>query len=325
MKILLFGDGEWATRSLSRLLTDRVPVVGVVVRLKPTDPALIDVAREAGLPVFQPAKVNDVSFLTTHAEIAPDLNVSVSYDQIIRKPLLESAPKGFLNFHAGKLPEYRGRNIINWALINGERELGITAHYMDEGIDTGDIVLQRLISIARTDSYGTLLRKVIEALPEVVSEAVGLIAEGGGQRRAQSHLPGSYFPAREEGDEWLDWSDTSENLYNKVRAISHPGPGALTALNGQRVRVWSAEYDPTWPVYKATPGQVVGRRAGEGVLVKTGDCTLFLKEIQLADNPITTPLWPIGTRLGIHWLRMVESLQKRVEHLERLLENGSGT
>ena len=321
MKILFFGDGEWATRSLSRLLADGVSVVGIVVRLKPTDPTLITVARTAGLPVFQPAKVNDVSFLDDHRKLSPDLNVSVSYDQIIRRPLLESAPKGFLNLHAGKLPEYRGRNVNNWALINGEQELGNTAHYMDEGIDTGDIVLQRLIPISRTDSYGTLLHKVIEEVPEVVSEAVRLIGRGVEQRRSQAHLLGSYFPAREDGDEWLEWSDTSENLYNKVRAITHPGPGAQTIMNGNRVRVWQAEYDPSWPVYKATPGQVVGRRVGEGVWVKTGDCTLFLRGIQIADNPVIVPSWPIGTRLGIHWPRLVESLQKRVEHLERLLEN----
>ena len=103
---------------------------------------------------------------------SPDLNLSVSYDQIIRRPLLEAAPLGFVNFHAGKLPIYRGRNVVNWALINGETEIGLTAHFMDEGIDTGDILLQRTLPIAWTDTYGDVLSRVVDAFPDLVRDAV---------------------------------------------------------------------------------------------------------------------------------------------------------
>src|SRR6185503_1899603 len=104
----------------------------------------------------------------------------------LRRSMLEIPPLGILNFHAGKLPLYRGRNVINWALINGEHEIGLTAHYMDEGIDTGDIVLQRTLPVAWTDAYDVVLRRVVEQLPALVDEAVDLVATGRATRTPQS-------------------------------------------------------------------------------------------------------------------------------------------
>ena len=148
MRLLFFGDGPWATQSLKCLARDEILLLGVVIRNRPSDPELSLVAADMGLPIYHPRKVNAKDFLHEDKGLSPDLNISVSYDQIIRKPLLESAPRGFLNFHAGKLPFYRGRSVLNWALINGEKEIGLTAHYMDEGIDTGDIVLQKSLPVS---------------------------------------------------------------------------------------------------------------------------------------------------------------------------------
>ena len=316
MRILFFGDGAWATNSLQRLVQEGWTLLGVVVRIKPTDPALLTEAESLQLPVFQPRRVNDPDFVTQVANLQPDLNLSVSYDQILRRPILETAPLGFINFHAGALPYYRGRNVINWAIINGETEIGLTAHYVDEGIDTGDIILQRTLPIAWTDTYGDVLRNVTAAFPDLVVETVRLIADGQVQRQPQAQLPGTYFAGRGEGDEWLDWSDSSRNLYNKIRAITHPGPGARTLLGNQVVIVWRAFYDPTWPTYMATPGQVVGRRPGEGVLIKTGDSILLVQEVQIDDGEAHVPTWRIGTRLGINLFSYLRELQARMASLE---------
>ena len=120
MRILFFGDGAWAVKSLDRLLRDGWNILGVVARTKPTDRKLLDMAEIMGHPLYQPKKVNSPEFIDQVKEIGPDLNISVSYDQILRRPIIETAPRGFINFHAGKLPFYRGRNVINWAIINGE-------------------------------------------------------------------------------------------------------------------------------------------------------------------------------------------------------------
>lgn len=316
MRILFFGDGTWATQSLLRLAQEGWELLGVVTRVKPSDPALLESAQALGLPLFQPTKVNAAEFVAKVAALRPELNLSVSYDQILRRPILESAPQGFINFHAGKLPFYRGRNVVNWALINGEKEIGLTAHYVNEGIDTGDIILQRTWPIRWTDGYSDLLERVVAAFPDLVADAVSLIANGEVERQPQSHLLGTYFSKRQNGDEWLDWSDSSRNLYNKIRAITHPGPGARTLLDGQVVIVWRAFYDPAWPTYIATPGQVVGRRPNEGVVVKTGDSTLLIQEVQLENSEPCTPKWRIGTRLGINLIAYLRSLEARLAALE---------
>ncbi len=322
-RLLFFGDGEWATDSLKRLLHEPLEIIGLVARVNPTDPQLLALANELGLPVFQPKKVNSQAFVHQAAALKPDLNISVSYDQILRQPILETAPLGFINFHAGKLPEYRGRNVINWAIINGENEIGLTAHFVDQGIDTGDIIVQHTLPIGWTDTYEDVLQKVIAAFPELVSEAVRKVIHGDFEPVRQAHIPGTYFAARGEGDEWLDWSDTSLNIYNKIRAITRPGPGARTLRGDQTVIIWRAQYEPSWPKYTATPGQIVGRRPGKGVIVKTGDSTILVTELQVEDEPPKTPNWRIGTRLGLNTAAVVHQLLQRVAALEEQLQKRS--
>jgi methionyl-tRNA formyltransferase len=308
MKIVFFGDGAWAANSLRRVAS-RWDVRGVVLRRRPSSEVLAEAARRCVVPLFQPADVNSPEFLRIVESISPDLNVSVSYDQIIRPPLLDAAPLGFVNFHAGKLPSYRGRNVINWALINGESEIGITGHYMDEGIDTGDIILQRTLPVGWTDTYGDVLDRVVGAFPDLVDDTLSEILAGTAGRTPQSHVRGTYFGGRREGDEWLDWSDTSRNLHNKVRAITTPGPGARTHRGEETAIVWRAFYDPVWPNYIATPGEVVGRRP-DGVLVKTGDSLLLVSDAEIVGRPRGIPVWPIGTRLGAR-CAPAESLPQR--------------
>lgn len=317
MRILFFGDGQWATDSLMRLHQAGWSLLGVVIRTRPTDSSLAEAAKQLRLDVWQPTNVNQPEFVEQISQLNPELCLSVAYDQILRHSIRQVAPQGVVNFHAGKLPFYRGRNIINWAIINGETEIGLTAHYVDEGIDTGDIILQRTLPIGWTDTYGDVLARVVMALPEVVVETVSQIATGHARRQPQSHLPGSYFAAREVGDEWLDWSESSRNLHNKVRAISRPGPGSRTLFNNRVLIIWRAFYDPSWPTYLGTPGQVVGRRRGEGVLVKTADSTLLLQEAQFEGDEVEhAPDWPIGTRLGINLMQYLCLLENRMASLQ---------
>jgi methionyl-tRNA formyltransferase len=313
MKILFFGDGPWATDSLLRLHEAGWTIQGVVIRTRPTDSSLAEAAKRLGLEVWQPPNVNRQEFVEQVAQLNPELCLSVSYDQILGRAIRQVAPQGMVNFHAGKLPFYRGRSIINWAIINGETEIGLTAHYVDEGIDTGDIILQRTLPIGWTETYGDVLAKVVFALPDLVVETVNQMADGRAQRQPQSHLPGSYFAARGTGDEWLDWSESSRNLHNKVRAITHPGPGSRTLLENRVVIIWRGFYDPSWPSYIGSPGQVVGRRKDEGVLVKTADSTILLQEAQFeGDEASYTPDWPIGTRLGINLMQYLYLLENRM-------------
>ena len=321
MNFVFFGDGAWATSSLQRLLDDGHRVLGVVLRGDPSDTTLSTLAAERSLPTFQPKSVNADKFVQQVRALSPDLNISFSYNQILRAPILRSARLGFINCHAGALPAYRERNIINWAIVNGETQVGLTVHFIDEGIDTGDIILQEYLSIEWEDTYGSVLTRVTEAFPDVLAEAVRLIEHDDARGKPQDHRAQTYFSARIEGDEWIDWDDTSLNLYNKIRAITHPGPGARTLLDNQVVIIWKARYDPEWPKYIATSGEVIGVLPGEGVRLKTGDSTLLIQQVQVGSAEPGTPGWRIGTRLGTNVVAEIRQLQVKVESLEEAIKH----
>jgi len=320
MRLLLAGDGEWAAACLQPLIQAGHEFAAVSLRNHPSDKSLELTARALNLPILRPENINAESYIDEIKSMKIDLGVSIACDQIMRRPLLDTAKRGFINFHAGKLPSYRGRNIINWAIINGESEIGVTAHVVNEGIDTGDIVLQRTLPVGWTDTYGDVLKRIVDAFPNIVVEAVSLLDDDGFLATPQRGM-GTYFCGREDGDEWIEWSDTSLDLHNKIRGISRPGPGARTLLDNQTVTIWHASYDPAWPKYRATPGQVVGRNQN-GVIVKTGDSTIELNEVQIADGPCEKPKWKIGTRLGIDLYRLATSLSKRITELEQKLTSG---
>jgi methionyl-tRNA formyltransferase len=300
MRLILFADGAWAVNSLAELLRSGHTIVGVVLRMKPSSQDLDEIANGHGIPVLRPPKVNAPDFVGMVQNLRPDLGISIAYNQIFRRDSYTFLPHGLVNFHAGKLPLYRGRNVVNWAILNGETEIGLTCHFVDDGIDTGDIILQKTFPIHWNDGYGDVLCRIVSEFPSFVREAVTLIASGTFESRTQSLSEGTYFPGRGPDDEWLDWNDTSFNLYNKVRAITRPGPGARTVFTdtGAEVRIWRAHYDPSWKEYIATPGVTVGRTAS-GSYVKTSDSVLLVEEIEIQGKPPETAQWRLGTRLGL--------------------------
>ena len=321
MRFVFFGDGLWAANCLQRLLDDGHQALAVVLRKHQSDLTLERLAQKHSIACNQPDSVNETEFVQYVKGMASDLNISVSYDQILRKAIRQSARMGFINAHAGKLPFYRGRNPINWAIINNETEIGLTLHFVDKGIDTGDIIVQRTLPLVWEDDYQTALGKVHEALPEVVSEGVKLIETGEVDPKPQAHLEGSYFSRRIPGDEWIEWDDSSLDIYNKVRAITHPAPGARTSLDGRTLTIWKASYDASWPTYKATSGEVVGVVAGKGVKVKTADSTILVETVQLENGPEVTPDFPIGTRFIPNLSEQVQYLTQEVKLLrERIKE-----
>ncbi|HEX6640070.1 MAG TPA: methionyl-tRNA formyltransferase [Thermoanaerobaculia bacterium] len=314
MRILLFGDGPWATKCLTPLCDAGHEIVAVVLRAHPSETGLATLAQSLGVPTLRPAQVNAAECVATIAGLRPDVNLSIAYDQIFGSAIRATA-SWFLNVHAGKLPEYRGRNIINWAIINGETEIGVTVHLVDHGIDTGDILLQRILPIAWTDTYGDVLDRIIREIPSLVVESLDLIGSNQAQPRAQGP-GGTYYGGRREGDEWIDWSQSSADVYNKIRGITHPGPGARTMLGEESVIIWRAAYDPRWPRYRATPGEVVGRAPGSGAIVKTGDSTVLLQDVQVEGRSPEVAAWPIGVRLGVDAGAMLSMLLARADRLQ---------
>jgi len=315
VRVGYFADGVWSHRALEKLLqNDDIEIAFIVPRYDVQDPVLKDWARKISVDYIPIPNVNSDEALARLETYNADLMVSMSFNQILKKDIIQLAPKGFINCHTGNLPFYRGRNILNWALINDAKEFGVTVHFVDEGIDTGDIVLQDVALISDYDDYSTLLDRAIELCAEVLFQAVVIIANGEEKKIQQDiiHPVGFYCGRRREGDEWIDWSWDSRRVFNFVRSITKPGPCARTLVNGKLVTVQKVSMIEGAPKYIGTPGEIVGKN-GQYLIVKTGDSTIRLEEYELSAE-ITS--LSIGHRLGIDIAGNLISLMARVSELE---------
>lgn len=258
---------------MEKILSDEtVRVAFICARYDTADQVLKAMAEANGIDFITHPNINADDFLDRVACYECDLFVSMSFNQIFRKRLINYPPYGTINCHAGKLPFYRGRNILNWALINDEKEFGITVHYMDEGVDTGDIILQQNWPITDDDDYGTLLNRAYDGCADLLFQAVKQIQNGTAKRIPQSLIDpwGSYCSARSAGDEKLDWNQDAREVFNFVRAISAPGPQARTMCGDKELMINRVEWIPEAPSYKGIPGAVI-QKNDEGFMVKTRD------------------------------------------------------
>lgn len=217
--------------------------------------------------------INEPENVAKVKEIAPDFLLSFYYRNMIKPEILEIPKSGALNLHGSYLPKYRGRVPINWAVINGETVTGATLHYMVEKPDAGDIVDQQKVEIAFTDSAHDVFGKVNEAAVAVIKRAWPALINGTAQRKPMDLTQGAYFGGRKPADGRIDWSRSAVQIYNLIRGVTHPYPGAFTSLEGQQVTIWQA-----WPVEgSAEPGKIVST---EPLLVGTGDGLLEIRSLQ---------------------------------------------
>ena len=286
MKIGYFADGPWAHKAFDKIISDdSIEIKFVTVRYDKQDAELLRRAEENGIPVELSKNINSQQFIEKIKIYNAELFVSMSFNQIFKKEMINLPKHGTINCHAGKLPFYRGRNILNWALINDEKEFGITVHYLDEGIDTGDIILQETYPITDDDDYSTLLIRAYEGCADVLYRAVKLIQndEVNPVRQDDIDPVGLYCGMRMPGDEITDWSQTSREIYNFIRALCTPGPQAVSWINGRKISINKARMINGAHTYKNTAGQVVGRTR-DGFVIKTGDTTLEIIEYTYADK-----------------------------------------
>jgi methionyl-tRNA formyltransferase len=231
-----------------------------------------ELAERHGIPVMT-SDINLKENVELLHELAPDLLLSFYYRNMIRAEVLEIPRLGALNLHGSYLPKYRGRVPVNWAVINGETETGATLHYMVAKPDAGDIVDQEKVAIEFTDTAFDVFNKVTDAAVRVLSRCYQPLIEGRAQRIPMDLAQGSYFGGRRPADGVIDWQRSAMDIYNLIRGVTHPYPGAFTALNGKKIVIWSAR--PTEG--QAEPGKIV---SVEPLLVGTGSGLLEIKRLQ---------------------------------------------
>ncbi|MCE1226708.1 MAG: formyltransferase [Geobacteraceae bacterium] len=228
---------------------------------------------EANKIPYLTSSINEPENIERVRQIAPDFLLSFYYRNMIKPELLEIPSKGALNLHGSYLPKYRGRVPVNWAVINGETETGATLHYMVAKPDAGDIVDQEKVSIAFTDTAHDVFGKVNEAAVTVLRRAWPRLVNGSADRIPMNLAAGSYFGGRKPEDGRIDWNKSAVEIYNLIRGVTHPYPGAFTELNGKKLIVWSAR-----PLTgSGTPGQVVSR---DPLCIGTGTDLLELRRVQ---------------------------------------------
>jgi methionyl-tRNA formyltransferase len=207
-------------------------------------------------------------------EIAPDFIFSFYYRNMIRQEVLDIPRRGALNLHGSYLPKYRGRVPVNWVIINGETETGATLHYMVGKPDAGEIVDQEKVPILITDTALVLFNKVTDAAVKVIGRSWPLLMAGTAPRTPMDLDAGSYFGGRKPEDGLIDWTKGAVQIYNLIRGVTHPYPGAFTYLVGRKVTVWQA-----WPVEgTGEPGRVVSK---DPLLVGTGEGLLEIGSLQM--------------------------------------------
>jgi methionyl-tRNA formyltransferase len=313
MRIIFFADGPWAQNSLKKLMTLDYQVVLVVLRNKHSDQVLRDQSIEYGIPVTQHPDVNSEEFIKMVKSYTAEIGVSVSFNQIFKEKVIRQFPAGMINCHAGKLPYYRGRNVLNWALINDEKEIGITCHYIDDQIDSGNIIIQKTFPVTDADNYETVLNKAYVMCADVVGESLEIISKGKQQPYLQKGR-GTYCSGRVEGDEFIDWGWTSRRIFNFVRAITYPGPLARSWLRINEeyklLLIKSVKLVRGVKPYIGINGAVTGYSEQGNPYIKTGDTIIEVTEYNIQDDK--KKVLRIGDRLGLNFNLMMLKQGRRV-------------
>lgn len=242
--------------------------------------SLAERAGRRGIPVHFPEKgaMRSPELAELVASYRPELIFSFYFRFMIPAGVLELAPLGALNLHGSLLPAYRGRAPVNWVLVNGEEETGVTLHYMVAKPDAGAIVDRERVAIGFSDTALILFRKLELAAVRLLDRALPLLREGRAAAVPMDLAAGSYFGGRTPEDGEISWAWPALRIYNLVRAVTHPYPGAFTFLEGRKLFIWWATPCPLEA--GAEPGRVV-ETAPDGVLVATGEGGLLLARCQI--------------------------------------------
>lgn len=279
------GTPDFSVPTLQSLIDSKHQVIGVVTQPdKPKGrgnemsfPPVKEKALQYGIPIFQPVKVREEAFITTLKELNPDAIVVIAFGQIIPKSILDLPKYGCINIHASLLPKLRGAAPIQWAIINGEKETGITTMFMAEGLDTGDMLLKTVVPIDKEETGGSLHDKLSVIGGDLILETLERLEHGTAIRIKQDDHLSNYVGTLNKSLGNIDFSKSAKEIERLIRGLN-PWPSAYTFLNGKMLKIWQASV-----IEKEYTGEIGGVVAitKDEIIVKTGEGTLALKELQL--------------------------------------------
>jgi methionyl-tRNA formyltransferase len=295
MRVVMFGFQTWGHRTLQALLASEHEVVLVVTHPKGEgayekvwSDSVEDLAREHGVEVVVRERPEDQELLDKLESVAPDVIVACNWRTWIPPQVFALPKHGTLNVHDSLLPKYAGFSPLIWALLNDEKEVGVTAHMMDDTLDAGDIVLQRSVPVGPRDTTADLFAKTLELFGPITVDGLAEIASGRTDFVRQDRSQASFFHKRAEEDLRIDFTWTAEELDRLVRAQCAPYPSAFCFHRGERLEI--IEADVSEAVYGGTPGRIFYRE-GDGVTIVAGadarrgrSKALLVKKVRTADG-----------------------------------------
>jgi len=251
--------------------------------------SVAEFAASKNIPVFAPDDINHPLWIQRIKDMKPDIIFSFYYRNMVKPAVLDIPSYGCLNLHGSLLPKYRGRCPVNWVLVNGEKETGVTLHYMTPKPDDGDIVDQKKIAISDDDTARTLHGKLAGVSADLLDEILPQIKAGTAPRRPQDHSQATYYGGRRPKDGEIDWSMSSEEIHNLVRAVTQPYPGAFSYIGDRKCLFWSVNEVST-ESWDAAPGTVVST---DPLIITCGKGSISVDSGQSPDGVFIT-----GTQLA---------------------------
>ena len=288
MDIVYMGSPDFSVPSLEQLVeSDILNVKGVITRpdkpqgrgQKTQSTPIKKKALQLGCQVFTPENVNSSSFINQLQELAPEIIVVVAFGQILSRKVLETPDRGCVNLHASLLPKYRGASPIHRAIMNGEEKTGVTVMFMEETLDTGDIISQKEVVINRDDTAGDLHDRLAETGAKLLVRTLIDIKQNNYTRKQQNDQEASYADKLDNRAGEIDWNCSAEDIYNFVRGLN-PWPVAYTFWDDMRLKIWQVNIKDK-NSKKGEPGEIL-QVSGEGLIVQTGCGIIELEKLQPA-------------------------------------------
>ena len=282
------GTPDFAGEALKALINSKHQVAAVFTQPdkpkgrgnKLTPPPVKEVALENEIPVFQPQRIRDAESLQILKDIQPDIIVVAAYGKILPREILDLPLYGCVNIHASVLPKYRGAAPIHWAVVNGEKETGITIMQMDTGMDTGDILLVEKIEISASADTGEIFQKLAVTGSSLIIKALEKIEKGELNPIKQEESEATYAPVLTKEDELLEWNMKAEDVFNKIRGMN-PWPGVYTFFRGERLKIQKSNLLDIEQLSSAEPGEITDFLP-EGIVIAAAKGFVALEVIQPA-------------------------------------------
>ncbi len=283
MKIIFFGSGAFGLPSLEALIKAKENLVAVITApdkpkgrgLKLKQTLIKEKATSYNLPVFQPEDTKEPHFRETLSSLNPDLGILIAFGSILNREIIALPKMGIINLHPSLLPEYRGSAPIPRAIIKGEEETGNTIIKINEGIDSGAIIIQERVKIKPEDTAGSLSERMAREGAFLLLEAISLFKEGRAELKTQDEKKATFAPKLKKSDGLIDWKKEADEIYNLVRGLS-PWPSAYTFLEAKRLKIWETEVKEE----QGKPGEIISADE-KGILVGCKKGSLLIKSLQL--------------------------------------------